>query len=145
MSVWFEISASDYLRKQQNSKKAANVIDLIWPLLTSVDLRRTGWPVESLSTTWDYMSTFISLAKTAMLASYVARNTFSAWHDPSYDVISQRLGGQGLEIFRRDVKKMFGKLYKNWWHSTGKQKRYSWKTAGDCINPLSLCRRSFFF
>ena len=40
-----------------------------------------------------------------MLASYVPRNTFSAWHDPSYDVIGQRLGGQGLEIFRRDVKK----------------------------------------
>ena len=29
MNVYFEISASDYLRKQQNSKKSAKVIDLI--------------------------------------------------------------------------------------------------------------------
>ena len=40
-----------------------------------------------------------------MLASYVPRNTFSACYDPSYDVIGQRLGVQGPEIFRRDVKK----------------------------------------
>ena len=45
-----------------------------------------------------------------MFASYVPRNAFSAWHDPSYDVIGQMLGGQGLEIFRVDVKKMGGKL-----------------------------------
>ena len=35
----------------------------------------------------------------------VPRNTFSAWHDPNYDVIGQMLGGHGLEIFRGDVKK----------------------------------------
>ena len=63
-----------------------------------------------MSTTWYYMSTFISLAKTAMFASYVPRNAFSAWHDHSDDVIGQMLGGQGLEIFRGDVKKMGGKL-----------------------------------
>ena len=61
--------------------------------------------MEGLNTTWEYMSTFISLAKTAMLASCVPRKAFSAWHDPSYDVIGQRLGGQGLEIFGGDVKK----------------------------------------
>ena len=95
----------------------------IW---TGLDFQ-SGGLIQSISylTTWDYMSTFISLAKTAMLASYVPRNAFSGWHDPSYDVIGQMLGGQGLEIFRRDVKRMVGKLWKNWWHSTGKQKRYS--------------------
>ena len=35
-----------------------------------------------------------------MFASYVPPNAFSAWRDPSYDVIGQMLGGQGLEIFR---------------------------------------------
>ena len=34
--------------------------------------------VQVMSTTWYYMSTFISLAKTAMFASYVPRNAFSA-------------------------------------------------------------------
>ena len=43
-----------------------------------------------------------------MFASYVPRNAFFAWHDSSYDVIGQILGGQGLEIFRWDVKKMGG-------------------------------------
>ena len=45
-----------------------------------------------------------------MFASYVPRNAFSGWHDPSYDVIGQMLGGQSLEIFRGDVKKIVGKL-----------------------------------
>ena len=82
------------LEGSRTRKTSAKVIDLIWPQLTSVDLRRTGWPVEEcMSTTWYYMSTFISLAKTAMFASYVPRNVFSAWHDPSYDVIGQMLGG----------------------------------------------------
>ena len=45
-----------------------------------------------------------------MFASYVPRNAFFAWHDLSYDVIGQILGGQGLEIFRGDVKTMGGKL-----------------------------------
>ena len=81
------------LEGSRTRKTSAKVIDLIWPQLTSVDLRRTGWPVECMSTTWYYMSTFISLAKTAMFASYVPRNAFSAWHDPSYDVIGQMLGG----------------------------------------------------
>ena len=93
------------LEGSRTRKKSAKVIDLIWPQLTSVDLRRTGWPVECMSTTWYYMSTFISLAKTAMFVSYVPRNAFSAWHDPRYDVIGQMLGGLGLEIFREDVKK----------------------------------------
>ena len=47
-----------------------------------------------------------------MFASYVPRNAFSAWHDPSYDVIGQMLGGQGLEIFRG--------TYKRWAESYGK-------------------------
>ena len=45
-----------------------------------------------------------------MFAGYVPRNAFSAWHHPSYDVIGQMLGGQSLEIFRGNVKKMGGKL-----------------------------------
>ena len=91
---------------------SAKVIDLIWPQLTSVDLRRTGWPVECMRTTWYYMSTFISLAKTAMFASYVPRNAFSAWHDPSYDVIDQMLGGSGSWNFQGGRKKDVGKYRK---------------------------------
>ena len=91
-------------------KKSAKVIYLIWPQLTSVDLRRTGWPVECMSTTWYCMSTFISLAKTSMFASYVPRNAFSAWHDPSYDVIGQILGGSWSWNFQGGRKKMGGKL-----------------------------------
>ena len=94
------------LEGSRTRKKSAKVIYLIWPQLTSVDWRRTGWPVECMSTTWYYMSPFISLAKTAMFASYVPRNEFSVLHDLSYDVIGKMLGGQGLGIFRGDVKKM---------------------------------------
>ena len=93
------------LEGSRTRKKSAKVIDLVWPQLTSVDLRRTGWPVECMSTTWYYMSTFISLAKTAMFASYVPRNAFSAWHDPSYDVIGQMLGGSGSWNFQGGRKK----------------------------------------
>ena len=32
------------LESSGTRKKSAKVIDLIWPQLTSVDLRRTGWP-----------------------------------------------------------------------------------------------------
>ena len=49
----------------------------------------------------------------AILAGYVPRNAFSAWHDPSYVVIGQKLGGSGSWNFQGDVKKMVGKLYKN--------------------------------
>ena len=89
------------------------------------------------------MSTFISLAKTAMFASYVPRNSFSAWHDPSYDVIGQMLGGSGSRNFQGDVKTMGGKLWKKWWHSIDKQKRYSRKTAGGLAltPPPPLWRR----
>ena len=93
------------LEGSRTRKKSAKVIDLIWPQLTSVDLRRTGWPVECMSTTWYYVSTFISLAKTAMFASYVPWNAFSAWHDPSYDVIGQMLGGPGSWNFQGRRKK----------------------------------------
>ena len=86
------------LEGSRTRRKSAKVIDLIWPQLTSIDLRRTGWPVECMSTTWYYMSTFISLAKTAMFVSYVPRNAFSAWHDPSYDVIGQMLGVRVLKF-----------------------------------------------
>ena len=109
MNVRIEISASNYLRRQKNSKKSRRMsltsFDLIWPQLTSIDLRRTGWPVECTSTTWYHMSTFISLAKTAMFASYVPRNAFSGWHDPSYDVIGQMLGGSGSWNFQGGRKK----------------------------------------
>ena len=101
------------LEGSRTRKMSAKVIDLIWPHLTSVDLRRTGWPVERMITTWYYMFTFISLAKTAMFASYVPRNAFSAWHDPSYDVIGQMLGRSGSWNFQGDEEKMGGKLYKN--------------------------------
>ena len=47
-----------------------------------------------------------------MLASYVPWNAFSAWHDPSYDALGQMLRGQGLEIFRGNVKRMAGKYWK---------------------------------
>ena len=48
-----------------------------------------------------------------MFASYVPRNAFFAWHDPGYDVIGQILGGQGLEIFRGDVKRWTESYRKN--------------------------------
>ena len=102
------------LEGSRTRKKSAKVIDLIWPHLTSIDLRRTGWPVECTSTTWYHMSTFISLAKTAMFASYVPRNAFSGWHDPSYDVIGQMLGGSGSWNFqggrRKDGRKAIEKM-----------------------------------
>ena len=96
---WYQNSCSTFKIEDFIVEKPFGKILEFW------HLRRTGWPVECMSTTWYYMSTFISLAKTAMLAGYVPRNAFSAWHDPSYDVIGQMLGGQGLEIFRGDVKK----------------------------------------
>ena len=59
------------------------------------------------------MSTFTSLAKNGDVCEYeMPRNAFSAWHDPSYDVIDQMLRGQGLEIFRGDVK-WWGKAIEN--------------------------------
>ena len=93
------------LEGSRTRKKSAKIIDIIWPQLTSVDLRRTGWPVECMSTTWYYMSTFILLAKTAMFANYVPRNAFSAWHHLSYDVIGQMLGESGSWNFQGGRKK----------------------------------------
>ena len=58
------------LESSRTRRKSAMIIDLVWPQLTSVDLHMTGLPVGCVSTTWYYMSTFISLAKTAMFASY---------------------------------------------------------------------------
>ena len=40
-----------------------------------------------------------------MFASYVPRNAFSAWHDPSYDVTGQMLGGSGSWNFQGGSKK----------------------------------------
>ena len=134
MNVWIEISASNYLEGSRTRKKSAKVIDLIWPQLTSVDLHRTGWPVECLSTTWYYMSTLISLAKTAMFASYVPRNAFYARHDPSYDVMGQMLGGQNLEIFRGDVKRWAESYRKNGDIRPVNNKDITEKRRG-CINP----------
>ena len=135
MNVWFEISASDYLRKQQNSKKSAKVIDLIWPQLTSVDLRRTGWPVESLSY---YLGLHVHIHITSKngdacklcATEHIFRLTWpQLWRHRS------KVRGSGSWNFQEGREKGFGKLNKNWWHSTGKQKRYSWKTAGGCIHP----------
>ena len=44
-----------------------------------------------------------------MFASYVPRNVFSAWHDPSYDVIGQVLAGSGSWNFQGGRKKDEGK------------------------------------
>ena len=121
---------------RRTRKKSAKVIDLIWPQLTSVDLRRTGWPVECMSTTWYYMSTFISLAKTAMFASYVPRNAFFAWHGPSYDVIGQILGGSGSWNFQGGRKKDGRKaIEKNRDNRTVNKKDILEKPQGGCINP----------
>ena len=51
-----------------------------------------------------------------------------------------KVRGSGSWNFQEGREKVLGKLYQNWWHSTGKQKKYFWKTAGGCINPPSLCR-----
>ena len=124
-------------------KKSAKFIDLIWPQLTSVDLRRTGWPVECMSTTWYYMSTFISLEKTAMFASYVPRNAFFAWHDPSYDVIGQMLGGSGSWNFQGGRKKDGRKAIEKMVTIKRLPKKIFQKNRrGGCINPPPpLCRR----
>ena len=69
---WMSESKSAHqitLEGSRTRKKSAKVIDLICPHMTSVDLRRTGWPVECMSNTWYYMSTFISIVKTAMFAT----------------------------------------------------------------------------
>ena len=91
--------------------------------------------------TWYYMSTFISLPKTAMFASYVPRNAFSALHDPSYDVIGQMLGGSGSWNFQGGRKKM-GKSYRKNGGIRQVNKRYFRKTAGGLHHPPPpLCRR----
>ena len=70
-----------------------------------------------------------------MFASNVPRNAFSAWHDPGYDVIGQRLGGQGLEIFRGDVIKMGESYRKNGDVRPVNKKDIPEKPQGGCINP----------
>ena len=128
------------LEGSRTQKKSAKVIDLIWPQLTSVDLRRTGWPVECMSTTWYCMSTFISLAKTAMFASYVPRNAFSAWHDPNYDVIGQMLGGSGSWNFQGGRIKGWAESYRKNSDIRTVNKKIFQKNRRGCINP-PLCRR----
>ena len=109
------------LEGSRTRKTSAMFIDLIWPQLTSVDLRRTGWPVECISTTWYYMSTFISLARTAMIANFCATERIlrltrpQLWRHRS-DVREVRI----MKFSGGDVKKIGGKLSKKWWHSTGK-------------------------
>ena len=79
-----------------------------------------------------------------MFASYVPRNTFFTWHDPSYDVIGQMLGGQGLEISRGTYRR-WGKAIEKWWHLTSKQEIYSRKTAGGgCIASTPVPARVKF-
>ena len=116
-------------------KKSAKVIELIWPQFTSVDLRRTGWPVECMCTTCYYMSTFISLAKTAMFASYVPQNAFFAWHDPSYDVIGQLLGESGSWSFQGDVKRLAESYRKNGDIRPVNKKDITEKPQEGCITP----------
>ena len=74
-----------------------------------------------------------------MFASYVPRNAFSAWHDPSYDVIGQMLGGQGLEIFRGGCNKDGRKAMEKWWYSNGKQKDIPEKPQGAASPPPPPC------
>ena len=77
-----------------------------------------------------------------MFASYVPRNAFFAWHDPSYDVIGEMLGGQGFEIFREDVKKMGGKaIEKNGDNRTVNKKDIPEKPQGGGLHQPPLCRR----
>ena len=134
------------LEGSRTRKKSAKNIDLIWPQLTSVDLRRTGWPVECMSTTWYYMSTFISLAKTAMFASYVPQNAFFAWHDSSYDVIDQILGGSGSWNFqggrKKDGRKAIEKMVTIERLTKKDIPEKPRRGVGGCINPPPpLCRR----
>ena len=79
-----------------------------------------------------------------MFASYVPRNAFSVGHDPSYDVIGQMLGGQGLQILRGDVKKMGGMLWKNGDIRPVNKKKYSRKTAGGLHQPPVPARAQGF-
>ena len=77
------------------------------------------------------MSTLISLAKTAIFASYLPRNAFSACHDPRYDVIGQTLEGVGVLKFSGGTLKRWTESYiKNSDIRPVNKKRYSWRTAG---------------
>ena len=102
MTRWFHDLISSLLSlKWMSESKSASQITLEgrelekvgkghWPQLTSLTCVGPDDLWNACFTTWYHMSTFISLAKTAMFASYVPRNAFSAWHDPSYDVITHR-------------------------------------------------------
>ena len=67
-------------------------------------VQQVAFPFWNSFDIWQAM-TLYSLAKTAMFASYVPRNAFSAWHDPSYDVKGQMLGGSGSWNFQGERKK----------------------------------------
>ena len=75
-----------------------------------------------------------------MFASYVPRNAFSAWHDPSYDVIGQMLGGSGSWNFqggrktdgRKAREKMVERLAK---------KIFQKNRRGGGLHQPPLCRR----
>ena len=80
-----------------------------------------------------------------MFACYVPRNAFSAFHDPSYDVIGQMLGGQGLNIFRGDVKMMGGSYRKNGDIRPVNKKGIPEKPQGGCISPLLCAGEGIYF
>ena len=94
------------LEGRKTLKNSAKVIDLIWPAYD----RMTCWMHEY------YLVLHIHIhitSKNGDVCKLCATERFSTWHDHSYDVIGQMLGGQGLEIFRGDVKKMGGSYRKN--------------------------------
>ena len=71
-----------------------------------------------------------------MFASYVPPNAFSAWNDPSYDVIGQMLGGSDSWNFQGGRKKDGRKaIEKNGDNRTVNKKDIPEKPQGGCINP----------
>ena len=118
MTWWFNDLISIHLSvKWLSDSKSAPQITL--ESSRTLNLRRTGWPVESMNTTCDYIFTFTSLALSQVTSWNAPWYAFSAWHDPSHDVIGQISGGSGSSHFQWDVKRMVVKLrvYKNGRHT----------------------------
>ena len=73
-----------------------------------------------------------------MFARYVPRNAFSVWHDPSYDVIGQMLGGSGSWNFQGGRKKDGRKAIKNGGNPTVNKKDIPEKPQGGLHQPPPL-------
>ena len=76
-----------------------------------------------------------------MFARYVPRNSFSAWHDPSYDVIGQILGGSGSWNFQGGRKKDGRKAIEKMMTIDRLTKKIFLKNRRGYITPPPLCRR----